>query len=134
AQDATPVSGGILKVGLQADPTGLDAQTQNLTAIWHVAEQIYQGLTRIRPDLSVEPCLAESWDTSEDGLTYTFHLRPGVNFHDGTPLKASDVVFTLERLRAPETAAPGASELASIDTLEAPDDSTVVMKLSAPDA
>jgi peptide/nickel transport system substrate-binding protein len=134
AQDATPVSGGILKVGLQADPTGLDAQTQNLTAIWHVAEQIYQGLTRIRPDLSVEPCLAESWDISEDGLTYTFHLRPGVNFHDGTPLKASDVVFTLERLRAPETAAPGASELASIDTLEAPDDSTVVMKLSAPDA
>lgn len=134
AQDATPVYGGILKVGLQADPTGLDAQTQNLTAIWHVAEQIYQGLTRIRPDLSVEPCLAESWDISEDGLTYTFHLRPGVNFHDGTPLKASDVVFTLERLRAPETAAPGASELASIDTLEAPDDSTVVMKLSAPDA
>ena len=138
AQDATPavagVPGGILRVGLQADPTGLDAQKQNLTAIWHVAEQIYQGLTRIRPDLSVEPCLAESWEISEDGLTYTFKLRPGVNFHDGTPLKASDVVFTIERLRAPETAAPGASELASIDTLEAPDDSTVVMTLGAPDA
>ena len=138
AQDATPaaagVPGGTLKVGLQADPTSLDAQTQNLTAIWHVAEQIYQGLTRIKPDLSVEPALAESWEISEDGLTYTFKLREGVNFHDGTPLKASDVVFTIERLRAPETASPGASELASIDTIEAPDDGTVVITLSQPDA
>ncbi|MDQ2653601.1 MAG: ABC transporter substrate-binding protein [Chloroflexota bacterium] len=138
AQDATPaaagVPGGILKVGLQADPTSLDAQTQNLTAIWHVAEHIYQGLTRIKPDLSVEPSLAESWEISEDGLTYTFKMRPGVNFHDGTPLKASDVVFTIERLRAPETASPGASELASIDTIEAPDDATVVITLSRPDA
>ena len=138
AQDATPaaagVPGGILKVGLQADPTSLDAQTQNLTAIWHVAEHIYQGLTRIKPDLSVEPALAESWEISDDGLTYTFALRPGVNFHDGTPLKASDVVFTIERLRAPETASPGASELASIDTIEAPDDATVVVTLHQPDA
>ncbi|MFT4039896.1 MAG: ABC transporter substrate-binding protein [Thermomicrobiales bacterium] len=134
AQDATPVAGGTLKVGLQADPTALDAQKQNLTAIWHVAEQIYQGLTRVKPDLSIEPSLAESWDISDDGLTYTFHLRPGVNFHDGTALKASDVVFTIERLRAPETASPGASELASIDTITAPDDATVVMTLHAPDA
>ena len=59
AQEATPAAdvtmGGILKVGLQADPTALDPQTQNLTAIWRVVEHIYEGLTRVRPDLSIEP-------------------------------------------------------------------------------
>jgi peptide/nickel transport system substrate-binding protein len=134
-QDATPRQGGILKVGLQADPTALDPQKQSLTAIWHVIEHIYDGLTRIiSPDLSVEPALAESWDISEDGITYTFHLRPGVTFHDGTPLKASDVKFTFERLVDPETASTSAAELASMERVEAPDDQTVVMTLKTPDA
>ena len=96
-QDATPQAGGILRVGLQSDPTALDPQKQSLTAIWHVVEHIYNGLTRVKPDLSAEGALAESWDISEDGITYTFYLRPGVLFHDGTPLKASDVKFTFER-------------------------------------
>ncbi|MBA2596215.1 MAG: hypothetical protein H0V00_06265 [Chloroflexia bacterium] len=134
-QDATPTTpGGILKVGLQADPTALDPQKQSLTAIWHVIEHIYNGLTRIMPDLSVEPALAEGWDISEDGTSYMFVLREGVTFHDGTPLKASDVKFTFERLVAPETASPSAAELASMKTIEATDDRTVVMTLNAPDA
>jgi ABC-type transport system substrate-binding protein len=91
-QDATPspARGGILKVGLQSDPTALDPQKQSLTAIWHVIEHIYDGLTRINPDLSVGPGLAEGWEISEDGTSYMFVLREGVTFHDGTPLKASD--------------------------------------------
>jgi peptide/nickel transport system substrate-binding protein len=123
-----------LRVGLQSDPTALDPQKQNLTAIWHVIEHIYNGLTRVKPDLSVEGALAESWDISEDGITYTFHLRPGVTFHDGTPLKASDVKFTFERWVDPETASTSAAELAAVKTIEAPDDQTVVMTLNAPDA
>ena len=133
-QDGTPQAGGILKVGLQADPTALDPQKQSLTAIWHVIEHIYNGLTRVKPDLSIEGALAESWEISDDGLTYTFKLRPGVLFHDGTPLKASDVKFTFERLVDPETASTSAAELASMKTIEAPDDGTVVMTLNAPDA
>ena len=136
-QDATPTptSGGILKVGLQADPTALDPQKQSLTAIWHVIEHIYNGLTRItKPDLTVEPGLAEGWEISEDGTSYMFVLREGVTFHDGTPLKASDVKFTFERLVDPETASTSASELASMESIEATDDRTVVMTLNAPDA
>ena len=133
-QEGTPTPGGILKVGLQADPTALDPQKQNLTAIWHVIEQIYSGLTRVKPDLSIEPALAEGWDISEDGTSYMFVLREGVTFHDGTPLKASDVKFTFERLVTPETASTGASDLASMKSIEANDDRTVVMTLNAPDA
>src|SRR5262245_31520305 len=131
----TPKMGGTLKVGVQADPTALDPQKQSLTAIWHVIEQIYDGLTRIiTPDLSVQPALAESWDISEDGSTYTFHLRPNVQFHDGTALKASDVKFTFERLVDPATASTSAADLASMDKIEAPDDATVVMTLKQADA
>ena len=133
-QDATPKSGGILKVGLQSDPTALDPQKQSLTAIWHVIEHIYDGLTRIAPDLSVEPALAEGWEISEDGLSYMFVLREGVTFHDGSPLKASDVKFTFERLVDPETASTSAAELASMESIEATDDRTVVMTLNAPNA
>jgi peptide/nickel transport system substrate-binding protein len=138
AQEATPdpevKTGGILKVGLQADPTALDPQTQSLTAIWRVVEHIYQGLTGVRPDLSIEPLLAESWEISEDGLTYTFALRQGVTFHDGTPLTAGDVKFTLERLVDPATASPSAGDLATMESVEAPDDQTVVVTLTQPDA
>ena len=134
AQDATPKPGGVLKVGLQADPTALDPHKQSLTAIWHVVEHIYDRLTRVRADLTVEPELAESWTISPDGLVYTFKLRPGVTFHDGTPLKASDVKFSFERLVAPETASTSAADLASVASVEAPDDATVVLNLVAPDA
>ena len=133
-QEGTPTPGGILKVGLQADPTALDPHKQSLTAIWHVIEHIYNGLTRVKPDLSIEPALAEGWEISEDGTSYMFVLREGVTFHDGTPLKASDVKFTFERLVDPETASTSASELASMKSIEATDDRTVVMTLNAPDA
>ena len=49
-------------------------------------ENMYDTLTRIKPDLTIEPSLAESRDISEDGLTYTFHIRQGVTFHDGSPI------------------------------------------------
>ena len=134
-QEGTPTPGGILKVGLQADPTALDPHKQSLTAIWHVIEHIYNGLTRITtPDLTIEPSLAEGWEISDDGLSYMFVLRDGVTFHDGTPLKASDVKFTFERLVDPATASTSASELASMKSIEVNDDRTVVITLTAPDA
>jgi peptide/nickel transport system substrate-binding protein len=86
-------------------------------------------------DMSPEPGLAESWDTSEDGRTWTFHIRDGVTWSDGEPLTAADVAFTLNRILdgGPESATWG-SYLGSVDTITAPDDRTVVLELSEPNA
>src|SRR5207302_3466013 len=84
AQAGQPKRGGILKVGLQADPTSLDPQKTSLTALFHVTEHIYSMLVRLKPDLTIEPDLAEKWDISADGKTYTRTLRKGVKSHSGT--------------------------------------------------
>jgi peptide/nickel transport system substrate-binding protein len=116
AQDATPApqSGGTLRMGMQADPTAFDPQVTSATAIWRVVEHIYDTLTRIKPDLTVEPSLAESWEVSDDGTVYTFKIRQGVTFHDGTPLTADDVAFSYTRLLDPKTASQSTAELSSI--------------------
>ncbi len=131
-QDGTPKPGGVLKVGMQADPTALDPHKQTLTAIWHVVEHIYSRLVKVQPDLSIAPELAESWTISDDGLVYTFKLRPGVTFHNGRPLVAADVKYSFERMTAPDS--PARSDLASMESVEAPDDTTVVLTLKSRDA
>lgn len=110
----TPVSGGTLHVSLQADPTTLDPTQAGLTAIWKVIEHIYDTLVRVDPTLAPVPGLAESWDISADATVYTFHLRQGIVFHDGTPLTADDVVFSYTRVLDPATAAVNAANFLSV--------------------
>ncbi len=64
---------------------------------------VFDGLTRFTPDAKVVPGLAKSWEVSTDGLTYTFHLRTGVKFHDGQPFDAKNVIFTFQRVLDPKT-------------------------------
>jgi peptide/nickel transport system substrate-binding protein/oligopeptide transport system substrate-binding protein len=64
---------------------------------------IFDGLTRFTPDAKVVPGLAKSWEVTPDGLTYTFHLRSGVKFHDGQPFTAKNVVSTFQRVLDPKT-------------------------------
>jgi peptide/nickel transport system substrate-binding protein len=94
---------------------------------------VFSGLTRLSPDGQVLPDLAESWEISGDGRTVTFHLRPGVTFHTGSPFTAADVVFTYNLLADPSLL--GDPEQASLwrqvhcaDT----DDLTVACELPAP--
>jgi peptide/nickel transport system substrate-binding protein len=129
-----PRRGGILKVGLQADPTSLDPQKTSLTALFHVTEHIYSLLVRLSPDLTLQPDLAEKWEISTDGKTYTFNLRKGVKFHSGRALTAADVKYSFDRLVDKATASPNASLLAAAESVTTTDDSTVVITLKNPDA
>ncbi len=84
-------------------------------------------------DMSPEPGLATSWDTSDDGLTWTFHIRDGVKWSDGEPLTAADIAYTYNRIIDGGTeAATWGSYLTGADTITAPDPETVVIALKKP--
>ena len=120
---------GTLNIGRQQDSTTLDPiLTIQNADIW-VMNNMNALLVRVNRDATdVEPDLAESWTISDDGLTYTFKLRKGLKFSDGSPLTAGDVKFSLERLRDKEGSIMAGmfSVLGNIDT---PDDRTVVVTL-----
>jgi peptide/nickel transport system substrate-binding protein len=89
---------GDFVVALDRDVTGLDAALVEDTASLLVTAQIYDTLVAYRPSDSFPmPGLAQSWSASADGLTWTFNLRPGVSFHDGTALNADAVAFNIRR-------------------------------------
>ena len=89
-------------VGRAGDALGLDPARGNDSESAEVAEQIFDHLVRYRHDsTAVEPALATAWDVSADGRVWTFHLRRGISFHDGTPFDADAVVFSLDRQRDP---------------------------------
>ena len=111
-----------------------------------VVSYLFDGLTRFTPDAKVVPGLAKSWDVTPDGMTYTFHLRNGVKFHDGRPFSSKNVVATFQRVLDPATKGgrgwplypiKGAEDYAAskgktVTGLAAPDDSTVVITLKEP--
>ncbi|HSJ53988.1 MAG TPA: ABC transporter substrate-binding protein [Anaerolineae bacterium] len=109
---AEPAEPKVLRDGslLDQDLSGLDPQVEMSLAMYGVARSVYSTLVRLgyEGDLELYPDLAESWDVSDDGLSYTFHLRQGVKFHTGQELTAEDVKFTFERLYDPAMASPAA--------------------------
>ncbi|WP_227284311.1 ABC transporter substrate-binding protein [Boseongicola sp. H5] len=122
-----------ITIGMQLEPPNLDPTGGAAAAIDEVVyANVFEGLTRFASDGSVVPGLAETWEISEDGLTYTFSLRDGVMFHDGSSFTAEDVVFSLDRARAEDTTNAQAALFAGIESVEAVDDTTVVLRLSAP--
>ncbi len=127
AQD--DASGGTLVAAINAEPDQLDPQVTSAYVSFQVLENVFDTLVEPDQNLEMVPSLAESWDISDDGLTYTFTLRHGVKWHDGTPLTASDVVYSYGRIR--ESANNG-WRFGTVTDVTAPDDSTVVFTLSAP--
>ncbi|HEY7580341.1 MAG TPA: ABC transporter substrate-binding protein, partial [Acetobacteraceae bacterium] len=88
-----------LVIGIAADPTGLDPEAVLNNTSGFVMATIFDSLVKYKPGTTeVAPGVADRWDVSADGLTYTFHLRSGVKFHDGTPLDANAVVWNVDRL------------------------------------
>ena len=123
-----------ITVGLQLEPPHLDPTSAAAGAIDQVTyANVFEGLTRFAPDGAIVPGLAERWEVSEDGRTYTFHLRDGVRFHDGTAMDADDVVFSLDRARAEDSVNAQKGLFEGITSVEAVDPLTVQVTLAAPD-
>lgn len=127
-------AGGSLVVGVTSDPDTLFPWKATQFQAVNVLQNLYGTLTEFDADLNVVPGLAESWEASEDGLTVTFKLREGVTFADGSTFGSEDVKFSLEAIQAEATAAVSRTSLASVAGIEAPDEQTVVLTLTAPDA
>ena len=120
-------------IGLQLEPPHLDPTSAAAGAIDQVLyANVFEGLTRFGPNGSVQPGLAASWTISDDGLSYTFQLREGVIFHDGTTFESSDVVFSLDRARAEDSTNAQKALFAGIEGVEALGDSSVRIDLAAP--
>ena len=122
-----------LVVGMVLEPPHLDPTAGAAAAIDEVVyANLFEGLTRIGPSGEVQPALAESWEVSEDGLTYTFKLRSGVKFHDGSDFASDDVKFSLDRARAEGSTNAQKGLFAAIDSVDATDPTTVTVKLKQP--
>lgn len=123
-----------LRIGVDApDFSNLDPDRATSTTDVGLVSLVFNGLVRFAPGSAspsdIEPDLAESWETSDDGRTWTFHLREGVQFQGGYgEVTADDVVFSFERARDPDTSA-FASDYAAFDTIEAVDPHTVRITL-----
>lgn len=124
-----PAGETTVNIGLQLEPPTLDLTASPAAAIPQVLlYNVYETLVRLQPDGSIAPLLAESWDISDDGLTYTFNLREGVTFHNGDPLTADDVVFSIDNVRE-NADHPFTTTFAPIADVAAVDDLTVEVTL-----
>jgi peptide/nickel transport system substrate-binding protein len=133
-----PHRGGTLVFGVEAEPPNYDCHQGNTYVILDLVAPIYSLLIRFDPhDMSrFEPDLATKWEASPDGLSYIFHLRPGVQCHDGSPFSSADVKASFDRIRL----APGGivsqhkAAFDAVSSVDAPDAETVVFHLKHPDA
>ncbi|MER9448212.1 ABC transporter substrate-binding protein [Mesorhizobium sp. M0254] len=122
-----------LVIGIPLEPPHLDPTAGAAAAIDEVLyANVFEGLTRIGPNGEVLPDLAESWAISDDGKVYTFKLRTGVKFHDGSDFDAGDVKFSLDRARADNSVNAQRALFAAIDTVEVVDPTTVKVTLKNP--
>jgi len=111
---------------------GLDPQITSARSSFQILENVLDTLVTLDENQNVIPSLAEKWEVSEDGLSWTFHLRDDVKFSNGRPMTAQDVVFTYQRMLDPATGSGNAYKLGGVTEISAPDDFTVVMSLGAP--
>lgn len=123
------------------DPKTLDPINTDIAEAVHVITNVFDTLVTYHDETSeIVPALAEKWETSEDGLAWTFHLREGVTFHDGTLMNAAAVKVSFDRLLADEhplvydKARPYQSAYSMIREIETPDEHTVVFRLKHPSA
>ena len=123
-------------LGMVLEPTGLDPTMSPAAAIGEIVHyNVLEGLTKINASGAVSALLAEDWTSDPDGKSYTFRLRKGVKFQDGTPFDAEAVKFSFERAKAPDStnkAKKGVFD--NISSISAPQPNVVILTLNNPDA
>ncbi|MGE3361980.1 MAG: ABC transporter substrate-binding protein [Rhizobiaceae bacterium] len=123
-----------LVVGVVLEPPHLDPTAGAAAAIDEVVyANVFEGLTRIDEKGQAQPGLAESWTVSDDGKVYTFKLRTGAKFHDGSDFNADDVKFSLDRARDEKSTNAQKGLFAGIESVEVVDPATVKVTLKAPE-
>ena len=127
----SPKRGGVLTLARQGEATNLDPHKVPAFTSHRVFELVYSTLTRLGPDLLVQPDLAESWTISPDGKQIAFRLR-AAKFHNGDPVTSADVKFTLERIVNADTKAVARAWFLDVERIEAPDPRSVVLHLKQP--
>jgi peptide/nickel transport system substrate-binding protein len=132
--NAGPTTGGRLVYGLTLVPSGIDPHVNASSELGIPLTSVYDTLVYLDPDTrEFVPGLAERWEVSEDGLTYTFHLRQDVAFHDGTPFNADAVRFNLARITSDRLASQKARFiLGPFERSEVIDEYTIAIHLSQP--
>ncbi len=136
AQAAGPKQGGVMKLAMGHGST---ADTYNPAIIengyqWVLVHGFANTLTEVAPNGTLVPSLAESWEPSADAATWTFKLRKGVEFHNGKTMTAKDVVASIDYHRNDESKSAGKPLVASVESIKADDDHTVVMSLTGGNA
>ena len=126
--------GGTLRAAWQSEWESLDPHVASSEATFQVLNNVLETLTFFDDDMNLIPWLAESWERSEDGLTWTFYLREGVTFSNGRDLTAEDVKWTFERLLDPEIASGNAFRLGAGTVIEAVGPLTVAITTTDLDA
>ncbi len=127
----TPEPGGKINLTVVPEPPSLMLGVISNASSQAVGGNIYEGLLRYDDKLQPHPSLAKSWEISDDGLTYTFHLQENVKFHDGVAMTSEDVVFSVSDFLV-KTQPFQRLIMSHVDSVTAPDANTVVFKLSQP--
>ncbi|MCB9452755.1 MAG: ABC transporter substrate-binding protein [Anaerolineaceae bacterium] len=135
AQAQEPQSGGVLRAAWQSKWESLDPHVASSEATFQILNNVLETLTFFDDDMNLIPWLAESWERSDDGLTWTFHLRQGVMFSNGREMTAADVKWSLDRLVNPDTASGNAWRIGGASTtITAVDNYTVAITTESPSA
>ena len=125
-----PVKGGTLIWGHSETTQNFDIHQTGTASTVRLLQNVHDAIVTIDKNLTVIPSLAKSFEQSPDGLTYTFHLRPGVKFHDGKTMTSADVKYSFERCRTKETGAVNFEVFNDVASIDTPDDLTVVIKMN----